>query len=180
MRQLGIVLLSRKKRGNKLNVTRVVQKDFADDEYTTLIALAFKEADSFEFTIKEMAVKVNAENGLNEHRLEEAYTDILTPLQDFLIYKRRSKRENIAHIYERDTVSHIFRYKAINRAKAVIQTFTDHAFGWSMGDALPEYLTFYKEDKPLFVIIEDESEVWFYEESEKHLIPALISYHEKK
>lgn len=163
-----------------MKVTRVVREDFADDEYTTLIAFAFKEADSFEFTIKETSVKVNAENVLNENRLEEVYAEVLTPLQDFLIYKRKSKGENIAHIYQRDTVSHIFRYKAINRAKAVIQTFTDHAFGWSIGDSLPEYLTFYKGDEPLFVIVEDEYEVWFYEESEKHLIPALISYHENK
>ena len=163
-----------------MNVTRVVRQDFADDEYAILLELAFKEADSFEFTIKEMSVKVNAGNVLTEHRLEGAYTHVLTPLREFLIQHNTSNRENIAHIYERDTVSHIFRYKAINRAKAVLQTFTDHAFGWSMGDALPEYLTFYKGDEPLFIIVEDEYEVWFCEESEKQLIPALINYHENK
>lgn len=152
---------------------RCVNEDFFNEDYFTLLDVAFKLSDFFEFTIKEESIKVNADNVLNENLLEETYSTVLEPLDEFLIKRKVHRYGNIAHMYGSERKSHVFRYKSIRRAKEVLKTFTNHAFGWEMGE-LPEYLAFYSNDKPLFVIVEDEAEIWFYDESEAELIPTLI------
>lgn len=150
---------------------KITNKDFIGEEYYKLLDIVFKEADTFEFTIKEEAVTVNFRNVLNKNKVDDAYAYFLKPLEEFLIERKKSN-ENLVHEYEPNVKVHIFRYKAINRSKEIIKKFTDHAYGWSMGNT-PEFLTFYKKGAPLLSIVEDEVEIYIFKEGEKTIYPLL-------
>lgn len=150
---------------------KITNSDFSGNEYYRLLDIAFKEADTFEFTIKEASVVTNYTNVLNKERVVDAYAEFLKPLEEFLI-SRKKANENLVHIYKEQAKIHIFRYRAINRSKEIVKDFTHHAFGWCMGET-PEFLTFYKNDAPLLAIIEDENEIVIFKAGEQTIYPLL-------
>lgn len=147
-------------------------EDFVGKEYYHLLDILFKEADTFEFTIQEKAITKNFKNIFSKNKVDEAYADFLQPLDEFLI-KRIKTNENLVHEYESNAKIHIFQYKAINRSKEIIKNFTNHAYGWAMSNDTPEFLTFYKDNKPLLAIIEDEFEICIFKEGEKRIYSLL-------
>ncbi|MEB7771070.1 hypothetical protein [Kurthia gibsonii] len=153
---------------------KLTKKYFIGEEYYKLLDIVFKEADIFEFTIKEEAVTINFRNILNKNRLDDAYAEFLKPLEEFLIERIKSN-ENLVKEFEPNYKIHIFRYKAINRSKEVLKTFTDHAFGWKMCET-PEYLTFYKNKKELLTIVEDEDEIYIYKDGEDTIYPLIKNH----
>ena len=149
----------------------MTKKDFKGQEYYDLLDYIFKEADTFEFTIAEENVKVNFKNILNKNRLEDAYSKYLDPLDEFLIEKKKTHR-NLVKIFEERYKIHVFKYKAINRSKEIIKTFTNHAYGWDICMGL-EYLTFYSGESELVSIVEDEDEIYFFNASLDTIFPKI-------
>lgn len=153
---------------------KITNKDFVGDEYYRLLDIACKEADIFEFTIKEENVTLNFRNILNKNRLDDAYAEFLQPLQEFFIDRKRT-HENRVQGYEKNRKIHVFRYKSINRSKEVIKTFTDHAYGWCAGET-PEHLTFYKDGHAILAIVAEEEEICIFDEGEETIFPLLKNH----
>lgn len=153
---------------------KITNKDFVGDEYYKLLDILFKEADTFEFSIHEESVVVNFTNVFNKNRVAEAYEEYLEPLEEFLISQIKTN-ENRVRAFERKHKIHVFKYKAINRSKEILKTFTDHAYGWRMGN-IPEYLTFYKNEKAIFAIIEDEAEIVIFKDGEEIIYPLIKNH----